>query len=395
LICLDKNENYEIDVEQFLHGGKMNYYNRWYDSTLQFIINDRGDFGLSYEHSVCEGIPIVNMAQQIKKTLKNFKTKDRYYFGMTPVASRNFKLSSELTTALLVAEHNILNLQSNLDLNFFRFSNFGKDFIKRQNMSPDAFIQLALQLSYYEIYSTLCSTYESASIRRFKSGRVDNIRAATGYALQFCKHIHDGSNEITSKSMDHLMRAIRFQTQNTQLAITGRGIDNHLLGIERVAHESGIEIPEIFSDKNFQTFNYFKLSTSQVYTNSSEVYMCYGPVVPDGYGCCYNPIKDEIIFIVSSFKDCETTSSSRFVKAINNSLQTMATICNRFHKRRTSSLENISNPNSKPQEASDVPVRMPRIRSNSQGEVSIDLKKKRERLQRAATQLDSQVLQQS
>ena len=85
-------------------------------------------------------------------------------------------------------------------------------------MSPDAFIQLgnglnwflgwpwnylidlekALQLSYYEIYSTLCSTYESASIRRFKSGRVDNIRAATGYALQFCKHIHDGSNEIVS-----------------------------------------------------------------------------------------------------------------------------------------------------------------------------------------------------
>ena len=114
LICLDKNENYEIDVEQFLHGGKMNYYNRWYDSTLQFIINDRGDFGLSYEHSVCEGIPIVNMAQQIKKTLKNFKTKDRYYFGMTPVSSRNFKLSSELTSALLVAEHNILNLQSNL-----------------------------------------------------------------------------------------------------------------------------------------------------------------------------------------------------------------------------------------------------------------------------------------
>ena len=95
------------------------------------------------------------------------------------------------------------------------------------------------------------------------------------------------------------MRAIRFQTQNTQLAITGRGIDNHLLGIERVAHESGIEIPEIFSDKNFQTFNYFKLSTSQVYTNSSEVYMCYGPVVPDGYGCCYNPIKVLLFFIPS------------------------------------------------------------------------------------------------
>ena len=114
LVCLDKNDNYEVDVEQFLHGGKENYYNRWYDSTFQLIINERGDFGLCYEHSVCEGIPIVNMAHQIKKSLINRKTKDKYYFGMTPVPSRTFKISTDLSAALLLAEENILKLQENL-----------------------------------------------------------------------------------------------------------------------------------------------------------------------------------------------------------------------------------------------------------------------------------------
>ena len=35
------------------------------------------------------------------------------------------------------------------------------------------------------------STYESASTRRFREGRVDNIRAATIEALDFAKSIDD------------------------------------------------------------------------------------------------------------------------------------------------------------------------------------------------------------
>ena len=37
-----------------------------------------------------------------------------------------------------------------LDLYVLRFNRFGKEFPKKQNMSPDAFIQLALQLTYYK-----------------------------------------------------------------------------------------------------------------------------------------------------------------------------------------------------------------------------------------------------
>ena len=37
------------------------------------------------------------------------------------------------------------------------------------------------------VHKKLVPTYESASIRRFRLGRVDNIRACTQEALEFCR----------------------------------------------------------------------------------------------------------------------------------------------------------------------------------------------------------------
>ncbi|GAA6076946.1 choline O-acetyltransferase-like, partial [Tachysurus ichikawai] len=40
-------------------------------------------------------------------------------------------------------------LVRNLDMEVFTFRGYGKEFIKKQKMSPDAFIQVALQLAVY------------------------------------------------------------------------------------------------------------------------------------------------------------------------------------------------------------------------------------------------------
>lgn len=37
----------------------------------------------------------------------------------------------------------------NLDFIVYKFDNYGKTFIKKQKYSPDAFIQVALQLAFY------------------------------------------------------------------------------------------------------------------------------------------------------------------------------------------------------------------------------------------------------
>ncbi|OTF71254.1 hypothetical protein BLA29_011631 [Euroglyphus maynei] len=67
------------------------------------------------------------------------------------------------------------------DLDFFvlDFKEYGSDFIKQQRISPDAYIQLSLQLTFFKLHRQIVSTYESCSLRQFRNGRVDTIRAST------------------------------------------------------------------------------------------------------------------------------------------------------------------------------------------------------------------------
>lgn len=60
-----------------------------------------------------------------------------------------------------------------------------------------------------------------------------------------------------------------------------------------------------------------------------EMFCCYGPVVPNGYGACYNPQPEHILFCISSFKDCKETSSNMLAKAVEESLLEIRDLCNK------------------------------------------------------------------
>jgi carnitine O-acetyltransferase len=54
-------------------------------------------------------------------------------------------------------------------------------------VSPDAFVQMALQLAYFRIYKNPCATYESASTRQFLHGRTETIRSCSNESVAFTK----------------------------------------------------------------------------------------------------------------------------------------------------------------------------------------------------------------
>ncbi|KAM4030342.1 choline O-acetyltransferase [Anomaloglossus baeobatrachus] len=340
LVCLDAPTGLELHEAnralQLLHGGgyDKNGGNRWYDKPMQFVVGRDGVCGTICEHSPFDGIVLVQCTEHLLKYMKNSPKKLVRADSVSelPAPRRlRWKCSPEIQGHLASSADKLQRIVNNLDFTVHRFKGYGKEFIKKQKMSPDAFIQLSLQLAFYRCHRKLVPTYESASIRRFRMGRVDNIRSSTSEALTFVKAMVDGKSTIMDcEKMEYLRNAIAAQTNYTILAITGMAIDNHLLALRELAREHCKELPELFTDEMYLTSNRFVLSTSQVPT-TMEMFCCYGPVVPNGYGACYNPQPENILFCISSFRDCKETSSDIFAKSLEESLTAMGDLCVQYN----------------------------------------------------------------
>ncbi|KAM9837491.1 choline O-acetyltransferase b [Aulostomus maculatus] len=337
VLCLDEPSGMKpTDTNRallMLHGGgqEKNGSNRWYDKSMQFVVGMDGICGVVCEHSPFEGVVLVHCSEYLVKYISGspWKTVSSTSIKALPHPRRLlWKCNAHIQGLFPAAGERLQRLVNNLDMDVFKFKDYGKEFIKKRKMSPDAFIQVALQLAFYKCNRRLVSTYESASIRRFQGGRVDNIRSATAEALAFVRSMTDEKTTFTDQEkMKQLKEAINAQTNYTIGAITGMAIDNHLLGLVRIAKELNMEKPEIFCDETYLASNQFILSTSQVPT-TVEMFCCYGPVVPNGYGACYNPQPDHILFCVSSFWESTQTSSAVFVKALNEGLLEIRDLCN-------------------------------------------------------------------
>lgn len=117
-----------------------------------------------------------------------------------------------------------------LDVKVLTFSHFGKNVPKQHKLSPDAFVQMTLQLAYFRwevlvfsnklcfgwtisvlnhfsymlflnsrMYNTCCSTYESASLRMFKYGRTEAIRSTTVDSFKFVQAMQDPAKQVLTK----------------------------------------------------------------------------------------------------------------------------------------------------------------------------------------------------
>ncbi|XP_054608927.1 choline O-acetyltransferase-like [Dunckerocampus dactyliophorus] len=341
VLCLDEPSGMKpSDTNRallMLHGGgqEKNGANRWYDKSMQFVVGMDGICGVVCDHSPFEGVVLGQCSEYLTKYIARPPSEPVKQASARKFAAPRrllWKCNPQIQGLFATSGERLQRLVNNLDMDVFKFKDYGKEFIKKQKMSPDAFVQVALQLAFFKCNGRLVSTYESASIRRFRNGRVDNIRSATAEALAFVKSMTDDRTAYTDiEKMKSLRDAVNAQTNYTIAAITGLAIDNHLLGLLKISKELNMERPDIFCDETYLASNQFILSTSQVPT-TVEMFCCYGPVVPNGYGACYNPQPDHIVFCVSSFWESTQTSSAVFVKALNEGLLEIRDLCNAVTK---------------------------------------------------------------
>ncbi|KAE8284766.1 Carnitine O-acetyltransferase [Larimichthys crocea] len=333
LLCLDgamprvSNDMYRsCAAVQMLHGGgsQWNSGNRWFDKTLQFIVGEDGTCGANYEHAPAEGPPIVALIDHVVEYTRKPEMTRSPMVPLPMPKKLHFNITPELKKDIEEAKSSMNTLAQDLDMRVIVFGHFGKNVPKSHKMSPDAFIQIALQLAYYRMYQRCCATYESASLRMFRLGRTDTIRSASSASAAFVKAFDDPSKQNTEK-VDLMVKAVTAHRAYTNMAISGQAIDRHLLGLKMIAVEENLSIPDVFTDAAYAKALHYQLSTSQV-PSKTDCVMCFGPVVSNGYGVCYNPMNDHINFAVSSFNTCTETNATHLAQAMEEALLDMRTL---------------------------------------------------------------------
>jgi len=71
--------------------------------------------------------------------------------------------------------------------------------MKAHFISPDAYIQMALQLAYYRDAGKFNLTYEASMTRLFREGRTETVRPCTIESSKWVKAMEDKITTVKTK----------------------------------------------------------------------------------------------------------------------------------------------------------------------------------------------------
>ena len=308
ILALDeKSPEQIVDIsEQLLHGaGK----DRFFDKSLQFVVFKNGKTGINFEHTGVDGSVMLRLVGHIHDNL------DKVSFSENDVAINNekrapatikeieFDLNDNLKKTINNAEASFKKHIANTQTRVLNFTQFGKNQIKQFGVSPDAFVQLALQLAEYKLYGKCYSAYEAVMSRTFLDGRLDALHTVSTESIEFIRNIEntDCSKQV---KIDSLIKASKKHVGRAGECRSGQGVYAHFLALKyryKIAGQKlGITtIPELFTDKGYQALTHSVVCTSTTSDYGVEL-AGYGPIVEDGYGIRYFNRTDSIRFNMTS-----------------------------------------------------------------------------------------------
>jgi len=286
VVCLDDAAPVTLEerAHAYWHGDGQN---RWYDKPLQFIVNDNGTSGFMGEHSMMDGTPTHRLNDYVMDVIFNNKLN----FSDPTVRSNlpepqavRFVVTKEVQSEIDRAIKDFGSVIGQHELAVQSYQGYGKGLIKKFRCSPDAYVQMIIQLAYYKMYGKNRPTYESAATRRFQLGRTETCRTVSEASVAWCNAM--ASAEADDKSrVDLFRKAVDSHLEYIGAASDGKGVDRHLFGLKRLL-EPGQDVPALYQDPAFAYSCSWYLSTSQL---SSEFFNGYGwsQVIDDGFGIAY------------------------------------------------------------------------------------------------------------
>jgi carnitine O-acetyltransferase len=308
------------------------------DKTIQVIVWANGHAGMLGEHSTIDGYPATMVSDAVLEKERHL-WKDAHHNAahrqltqvqgsLTSAKHLPFNVSQTTSAAMTEASAAVDKSVANLELHELIFKNFGADFPKTFGVSPDAFVQMAMQLAYYKLHGHFAPCYESCSTRKYVVGRTETGRVMSTDSCNWVKAMVNP--QVSDQEKVNLFKqACEAHVNYMKDAADGYGVDRHILGLRLTAKDAGISHP-FLTDGAFAKSTHWKLSTSQLPSKYSMT--GYGPVVADGYGLYYNIREKQLGFCLSSFRSNGQTSATKMAASLNNTLLEMQRVLAPFVK---------------------------------------------------------------
>ncbi|KAK6617365.1 hypothetical protein RUM43_014374 [Polyplax serrata] len=266
-----------------------NYRNRWADKSMCILFYKNGRGGTISDHTAFDGIVALSCLHYVMTAIAECKGE----WSKQPTADLKqivrfeeieFDVDDELRREMKRVEMETSKYGEDVDMSMRSFDDYGKLEIQRLKCHPDTFIQMCLQLAYVRLHGKPASCYETATTRKFYNGRTETVRSCTVECLEWVSSMLD--EKSTNDERKTLMgRAVKRHYELMKEAREGRGCDRHLFGLYCLAMESGIEVPQLFSDPS-----YFKSCTGYTPLGGGVTPMC-----PNGYGVFYNILPNRCV----------------------------------------------------------------------------------------------------
>mmetsp|Transcript_18758 Transcript_18758/g.20218 ORF Transcript_18758/g.20218 Transcript_18758/m.20218 type:complete len:674 (-) Transcript_18758:1053-3074(-) len=292
---------------QYLYG---NGYNRWFDKSVQLVVCPNGKAGLIGEHSMMDGMPMIGFAEHIVNTSYEKALNESSSFlsstsslGQHDQSSSIFgeiTLSPKVLEMIKTSKQNLGEWVGKHELDVQSFQGYGSNWIKKAGFSPDAYVQMAMQIATSRLFQKQVGTYEATQTRGFLHGRTETTRTVNPASASFVKCMNDNTLS-PDKKINLLSKACASHTQFIGNASKGLGVDRHFLGLSLLVQD-GERMPDLYSDPVFIRSKRWRVSTSNL-TNPTISNWGYGEVVPDGVGVSYAVDKNHIMFGITALKE--------------------------------------------------------------------------------------------
>ncbi|WKY10583.1 hypothetical protein Q1695_002723 [Nippostrongylus brasiliensis] len=312
----------------------------WCDKPSVYTFLKNGRFISNAEHSVVDAMIYVHVREYAKyhEAFDAPYGPDGNCVGEVQVAPKPERLRWQFDEETLDAINEAYTVSKGVADDFENaqvvFHDYGKDFMKKIGVSPDAFLQMAIQMAYYKDQGKFELTYEPAVMRLYRDGRTETVRSCSTESCQFVNSMLDDTKDDQTR-LSLLRKACDRHQAYYRNAMAGQGVDRHLFSMYIVSKYYSISSP--FLDNVF-SMNY-ALSTSQTPQHQMSEYMralnkersLFWPAgafsCPEGsnYGVCYTigATGDVMSFHVTSWKSLKHTDAHRFRDTLCECLREM------------------------------------------------------------------------